>query len=274
MRQRKSKSTIPFIAWRFYWVLAFIFIISVGLMIRIMDLTLIRQPFLQKEGNTRAVRVINTPAFRGMIADRYGYPLAVSTKVYSLWLNPNEFKPSVRALQSLSQFIGSKPQFITQLLIKNQGKHRGFVYLKRSLAPEVTTAIKALAIPGLYTQEEYRRYYPEGEVTAHLIGFTNVDDQGIEGLELAYNAWLQGEKGKRRVIKDRLGRVIADVQLLQEQKRGSDLELSIDRRIQYLAYRALLNGVNENQESYECLHNLYSFGLNCYSLRAIVNACR
>src|SRR5205085_123479 len=119
-------------------------------------------------------------------------------------------------------------------------KNREFVYLKRALSPELAKQIKSLNIAGVYMQQEYKRYYPEGEVAAQVIGITNIDDRGQEGLELGYNQWLEGEPGKKWVIKDRLGRAISDMQTVQDEKAGHDLVLSIDRRIQYLAYRILL----------------------------------
>ena len=192
------------------------------------------------------MRTVNTPSFRGMITDRNGYPLAVSTTVYSVWINPQEFiytrKTSIaRAVARRS--ISARDKNVIE---HEKLKHREFVYLKRGIAPEAADKIKMLAIPGVYLQEEYKRYYPEGEIAAHLVGFTNIDDKGQEGLELAYNQWLAGTPGKKLVIKDRLGRVIADVRKIQEQKPGSDLVLSMDKRIQYLAYRELMEGVQKN----------------------------
>jgi cell division protein FtsI (penicillin-binding protein 3) len=241
------KGTPSYIAWRFYFVLALIAIAVLGLIWRVYDLAILKQHFLRSQGDQRMLRMESTPAFRGMILDRNGYPLAVSTSVYSIWINPQECNPSKTAMLALSKLLEMKPKEITVLIQVNLKKKKEFVYLKRSLAPEIADKIKALTIPGVYTQEEYRRYYPEGEVTAHAVGFTNVDDHGQEGLELMYNQWLQGEPGKKWVIKDRLGRVISDVQTVQEQKPGHDIVLSIDRRIQYIAYRELLRGLQDNK---------------------------
>lgn len=236
-----------YIAWRFYIVLGFISLVVVGLLARIFDLVILDQRFLQHQGDERVLRLVSTPAFRGMIMDRNGFPLAVSTTAYSVWVNPKEWHPDSSQVSMLARLLALKPKVINSLLNRYQDKKREFVYLKRSLPPEVAEKVHALKIPGVYTQQEYRRYYPEGEVAAHVVGFTNVDDQGQEGLELAYNEWLQGEPGKKWVTKDRLGRVISDVKLVQEQKSGHDLVLSIDRRIQYIAYRELLAGVTENK---------------------------
>ncbi len=242
---KNHRTEARFVAWRFYLILTIILFAVIGLIARIFYLSVLDQHFLQHQGDERVVRVVNTPAFRGMIVDRNGFPLAVSTAVYSVWMNPQLFKPDTDDLIEVSQLLGVKTRELSATLQKYKKSRREFIYLKRSLSPEVGRKIKALNLPGLFTQEEYRRYYPEGEVTAHVVGFTNVDDRGQEGLELSYNQWLQGEPGKKRVIKDRLGRVIADLQNVQEQHPGHDLVLSIDRRIQYLAYRELLAGVNE-----------------------------
>lgn len=236
-----------FISWRFYLALAIILIAALGVVWRIFDLTILDQSFLRRQGDDRVLRLMSTGVHRGMVLDRHGYPLAVSTKVFSVWMNPLEFAPTNQDLTTLSRLLGMKNKQLSSLLKQYQTSEREFVYIKRAVSPEIAKEIVALHVPGLYAQEEYKRYYPEGEVTAHLLGITNVDDHGQEGLELAYNDWLEGERGKKWVIKDRLGRVISNVQTVQEQKPGHDLVLSIDRRIQYLAYRELLAGVTENE---------------------------
>lgn len=242
-----QENNTSYIAWRFYLTLAGIALVVVGLVFRIFDLAILNQHFLRHEGDERILRLVSTPAFRGMILDRNGFPLAVSTTVYSVWMNPQEFTHNKDALSSLSKLIKLSPKEISDNANLLKKKKREFVYLKRGLSPEIANQIKQLHISGIYIQEEYRRYYPEGEVMAHVIGFTNVDDQGQEGLELQYNQLLQGEPGKRWVVKDRLGRIISDVQTVQDQKPGNDLMLSIDRRIQYLAYRELMIGIMQNQ---------------------------
>jgi cell division protein FtsI (penicillin-binding protein 3) len=243
----KQRSQVSFIAWRFYLLIIFIMLIVLGLVARLVDLTVVQRHFLLGQGNARAVREITIPAFRGMITDRYGYPLAISTSVYSVWANPLEYSSSPQQLKQLGQLLGLKPAKIAAVIDRSDEKDREFVYLKRELSPEIAKQIKALKIPGIYLQEDYKRFYPEGEVAAHIIGFTNVDDQGQEGLELAYNEWLKGVPGKKLVIKDRLGRNIAEMKTLQQQKAGQDIALSINRRIQYLAYRELMAGVIENK---------------------------
>src|SRR5436190_5110160 len=241
MRQENAS----FIAWRFYLILIFILLVVCGLFFRIFNLTILDQHFLRQQGDQRMLRLVNKPAFRGMIVDRNDFPLAVSTTVYSIWINPQEFSPDHIQLKKLAALLDIKMSAIQHL--DDTKQDREFAYLKRSLSPELAHQIKALKIDGVYLQEDYHRYYPEGEIAAQLVGFTNVDDNGQEGLELGYNQSLQGTAGKKWVIKDRLGRVISDVQTVQDQKPGNDLVLSIDRRIQYLAYRELAAGVAANQ---------------------------
>lgn len=238
-----------FIPWRFYLVIAFILLIVVGLITRLVDLTMIKRHFLQDQGDARALRVISTPAFRGMITDRNGYPLAISTSVYSIWVNPKEFIETSENIKALSQLLELKQETISLLISRYKEKKREFVYLRRDVSPDIAEKIKALSIPGLHQQKEYKRFYPEGEIASHVIGFTNVDDKGQEGLELSYNALLSGVPGKKVVIKDRLGRVISEIKTVQKQQSGKDLVLSLNRRLQFLAYRELLEGVKRNLAS-------------------------
>ncbi len=244
MTQEKHSSFIP---WRFNLLLIIIFLVVLGLVCRVLDLTILDKSFLQHQGDERTLRLVSTPSYRGIIFDRNGYPLAVSTTVYSIWINPKEFDANNESLMALSKLLGMPIKELRKIITQNQKKSRcEFAYLKRGMSPEVANKVKALGLVGLYTQEESRRYYPEGEASAHVIGFTNVDDKGQEGLELAYNDWLTGEPGKKWVIKDRLGRVISDVRKVSDQRPGRDLVISIDRRIQYLAYRELQAGVKDN----------------------------
>lgn len=242
----KDNLTIIFHPWRFYLLSAAILAVVVGLIVRMIDLTVIDRLFLQNQSDARTLRVMNEPAFRGMITDRNGYPLAISTSVFSVWINPKEFVMDYSSFSSLARTLGMKPSEIQSLLQRNKNKHREFIYLKRDVSPFIATEVKSLHIPGVYLEQDYKRFYPEGEVAAHVIGFTNIDDYGQEGLELAYNDWLSGVAGRKKVIKDRTGRVIQNVQTLREKKPGHDLTLSLNRRIQYLAYRELLDGVKKN----------------------------
>ena len=215
----------------------------IGIIWRLIDLTLVNRAFLKGQGDARTLRTITIPSHRGMIFDRKDQPLAISTPVDSVWVNPSEFEATKVELTKLAELLHMNKKDIQQKVAKEA--KREFVYLKRSIDPVSGKQIKELKIPGVYLQHEYRRYYPEGEVTAHVLGFTNVDDRGQEGLELAYNQWLQGAAGVKRVLKDRLGHIVADVGIIREPKPGQNLNLSIDRRIQYFAYRELQNGVGQ-----------------------------
>lgn len=201
---------------------------------RMYDLTIYNRQFLKGQGNARSLRVIDIPGYRGMIIDRTGAPLAVSAPVKSLWVNPHEFSVNQQEIQQLAKLIGIQSKALKNKL--NTYKDREFIYLKRHLTPETVEKLKKLNIIGLNFQDEYKRYYPESESIAHLIGFTDTDDNGIEGLELVYNDWLMGHSGKKRVLKDRLGAIVEELDIIKPPKQGNDLELTIDRRIQYFAY--------------------------------------
>lgn len=222
--------------------------LSVGLLVllwRGIDLHVFHRDFLQEQGDARYLRVVTVPAHRGMITDRNGEPLAISTPVDSVWINPQEFDATPAQQRQLAKLLEFEPGRIQSLLAERGDK--SFVYLKRRINPERAAAVMALNVPGVALQREYRRYYPTGEVCAHVVGFTNVDDVGQEGLELAYDDWLRGDPGSKRVIKDRLGRIVENVESIQEPRPGKDLALSIDRRIQYLAYRELKRAVLEHR---------------------------
>ncbi len=220
-------------------------IIVCVLMWRGIELQILRKDFLRDHGDARSVRIVTIPAHRGMITDRNGEPLAISTPVFSIWTMPSELLQSGSDLKKLAELLEMKTVSLKRLLKERTG--RKFVYLKRHVTPEVDEQIMALNLSGVYRQREYRRYYPASEVTAHMVGFTNIDDQGQEGLELAYDEWLQGTDGKKRVLKDRLGRVIQNIESIEPAANGKDLQLSIDRRIQYLAYRELKAAVKHHK---------------------------
>ncbi|HEY1991089.1 MAG TPA: penicillin-binding transpeptidase domain-containing protein [Gammaproteobacteria bacterium] len=236
-RERKPGSAA--LGWRSFAVLGFFSLVALGLMGRAVYLQVLDQKFLLAQGAERHLRTVEIPAHRGMILDRNGQPLAVSTPVDSLWMNPQEFEPA--SVTALAQILGAKPSDLARLLKVNADKE--FVYLARGMDPYAAQQIMARGIPGLYTQREYRRYYPAGEVTAQVLGFTNVDDHGQEGLELGYDAWLKGVPGAEKVIVDRYGRSVQDVENVRAPRAGQDLTTSIDLRIQYLAYRALKQAV-------------------------------
>ena len=210
---------------------------SIALVARAVNLQVIDTEFLQDQGEARYLREVVVPTRRGNILDRNGEPLAVSTPVDSVWVNPKMLLQSPEDIQPLADVLAVDADEIERRL--TQRSTREFVWLRRRLHPDVASQIKALKLHGVFLQKEYRRFYPAGEVTSHVIGFTNIDDVGQEGLELAYNDWLQGRPGMKRIIRDRLGRTVEHVEMVRESVPGHDLSLTIDRRLQYLAYREL-----------------------------------
>lgn len=220
----------------------FLGLLLVALVIRMIDLTVLHRKFLQGQGNARSLRVVDIPAHRGMITDRQGIPVAISTPVESIWVNPKEFAPDKEQFMQLAKYLHLSPKELSRKIVN--GEHKGFLYLQRQLPPNEAKKIVKLKIAGVYSQQEFKRYYPESDSISQLLGFTNVDDQGLEGIELAYQDWLMGVVGKKKVIKDRLGRVIEDLGMVKEPRPGHQLTLSIDRRLQYLAYSELYNTVN------------------------------
>lgn len=216
-----------------------------GMSWRVISLHIFEQDFLRHQGEVRTVRVVSTAPYRGMITDRNGEPLAISTPVDSIWLNPKEFigdHPQLLALASLLDLS------IDQLMEKvNRNSNREFVYLQRHVPPQLAQQVKALDVPGIHLKPEYKRYYPAAEVTAHVLGFTDVDDHGQEGLELTFDSWLSGMAGSKRVIKDRRGREVQILEGIKDMHSGQDVVLSLDQRLQYLAYRELKAAVIENQ---------------------------
>ena len=222
-----------------------VFVTFMGaLMWRAVDLQVLNKDFLQEHGDARALRVVDIPAHRGLITDRNGDPLAVSTPVHSVWATPRKVLSSGMDLLPLAETLSMNVEQLTTILKDRVG--RDFVYLKRQVDPDLSAEISGLDIPGIAMEQEFKRYYPAGEVTAHLLGFTDIDDRGQEGIELAYDEWLKGTPGSKRVLQDRLGHVIENVESIRIPDPGRDLVLSIDRRIQYLAYRELKYAVNHH----------------------------
>jgi cell division protein FtsI (penicillin-binding protein 3) len=215
-----------------------------ALMVRAVYLQGIHNDFLQQKGDARYGRIIDIHAHRGMITDRHGEPLAVSTPVESVWASPADVEFSMNQLMNLAQIVGLSPEEVKSRLTD---RSRGFVYIKRQLPPEQAAKVIKLGIPGVSLQREYRRYYPGGEVTAHLIGFTDVDDNGQEGIELALQAQLGGKAGSQQVIKDRRGFIVEDVASLRAPKAGGDIALSIDSKIQSLAFREIKQAVEKHK---------------------------
>ncbi|MDS4071436.1 MAG: penicillin-binding transpeptidase domain-containing protein, partial [Candidatus Competibacter sp.] len=218
-----------------------------GMVARAAYLQLVHKDFLREQGDERFLRVVEVPAHRGMIVDRNGEPLAVSSPVDSIWAQPGELLQQRDRWPKLAALLETT---VPELEKKLAGREtRQFVYLRRHLAPSVAQQIVQLGIPGVYAQREYRRYYPDAEVTSHLLGFTDIDDVGQEGFEKTFDGQLRGIPGQKRVIKDRLGRIVEDVESVRIPQPGQQLTLSIDRRLQYMAYRALKAAVMEHQAS-------------------------
>ena len=231
--------------WRFRVVIALLAIMVGAIAWRIIDLQVVDRDFLKGQGDARSLRHIPIPAHRGLITDRNGEPLAVSTPVTTLWANPKEMQAYKERWPALAAALKQNPQQLTQRL--EQQANKEFIYLVRGLTPEQGQVVLDLKVPGVYGIEEFRRFYPAGDVAAHMVGFTDLDDHGREGVELAYDEWLAGVPGKRQVIKDRRGRLIKDIQVTKNAKAGKTLALSIDLRLQYLATRELRNAIAEQE---------------------------
>ena len=222
--------------------LALLFLALIG---RALYLQVAQQDFLQNQGEARFRRALVLEANRGVITDRNGEPLAISSPVQTIWASPASMDPVPPAqLRELARLLELSPE---ELDGKLSDRKREFVYLKRQISPEVADRVMALGIPGIAKQQEFRRFYPAGESMAHLIGFTGVDGRGQEGLELAREKMLAGKSGRRVVLKDRRGHIIEDVAAIEPPKDGQTLNLAIDQRIQYLAYRELAAAVEVNK---------------------------
>jgi cell division protein FtsI (penicillin-binding protein 3) len=230
--------------WRARFVLALLLLAFGVLGARSLYLQAMRTDFLQEKGDARYSRVIDVPATRGKIVDRHGDALAVSTPVKSVWAIPSDAQFPGTEKRKLAQLLGMDS---SELDRKLADPTRDFVYLKRQLPPQTADAVAALGLQGVHQHREFRRYYPGGEVTAHVIGFTGVDDAGQEGVELAFQQHLGGKPGSRRVIKDRLGHIVEDVESIRSAQDGRDLALSIDGKLQSLAFSALKGAVEQHR---------------------------
>lgn len=231
---------------RRWFLLGLVLLAAAGLVWRALYLQWMNKEFLLNQGDARHLRVIELAATRGIIFDRNGEPLAISTPVDSIWVNPKAYlgvvKPKTEV--ALASLLGIRKDELRRRIKARGG--REFVYLRRHVAPDFAAKVAALEVPGVHLQREYRRYYPTGEVTGHVVGFTNVDDGGQEGMELAFDSQLRGVNGAKRVLKDRLGEVVEDVEHIADPQPGHDVTLSIDRRVQYLVYRELKAAVQAN----------------------------
>lgn len=227
-------------AWRSRLLLAGLLLWFIMLAARALYLQGLNNDFLQQKGESRYSRVVEISATRGMIVDRNNEPLAISTPVESVAASPADIEATPQQTLRLAQLLDMDAGEMRRKLADPK---REFVYLKRQLPPEQAAKVVGLGIPGVFLQREYRRYYPAGEVMAHLIGFTGVDDNGQEALELAFDPTLAGKPGSRRVIKDRRGHIVEDVESIRRPQQGQALKLSIDTKIQYLAFRELKTAV-------------------------------
>ena len=227
------------------WRSRFVLVVALGgfgvLIGRAFYLQALNTSFLQAKGEARYGRVVEMPASRGPIKDRNGQTVAISTPAESIWVSPEDFEVDASQVAALAGALGVHPDEIRQKIAR---KDRQFAYLKRQISPEQAAKVMALRIPGVFQQREFRRFYPAGEVMAHVVGFTGVEDRGQEGMELAAEGRLAGAPGSRKVIKDRKGRIVEDVQALKAPRDGEEVALAIDQRLQFLAHRELKAAVD------------------------------
>ncbi|MDB5814464.1 MAG: cell division protein [Rhodocyclales bacterium] len=228
--------------WRARFVLGLLLIGMVGLVGRAVWLQGVNREFLQAKGESRYGRTLTLTATRGRILDRHGEPLAMSTPVKSVTAIPDMATLGAGQIAQLAKVLGIDIEDINRKLASS----KDFVFLKREVPPDIANQVAALKLPGIHSEDEYRRYYPVGDVTSHLVGFTNVDDKGQEGIELAQESELVGKPGSRRVIKDLYGSIVEDVESIRRPQNGNDITLSLDSKIQYLAFSALKQAVQAN----------------------------
>ena len=223
--------------WRVRLVMAVLAVSAFGLLGKALYLQMNQGDFLRDEGAARHVRTVSSHAPRGVIRDRHGTALAMSTAIESIWVDPREAVRARERWPALASALGFDPSEVDRKLMERAD--RSFVYLRRHVDPDTAARVRALAVPGVYFEREFRRYYPEAEVVAHVVGFTDIDGVGQEGVEFAYDSVLRGVSGAKQVIQDRLGRSVEDVQNVRSARPGRDVYLTLDLRLQSLAYRAL-----------------------------------
>jgi len=222
-------------------------LLGLGLVARAVFLQVFDHDFYRGQGDARQMRTVAIPAHRGMLMDRHGEPLAISTPIQTLWGNPQGLVEQPGALREVAAILSLDAERLQRRVETSAARGRAFMYIKRHVTPDVAARVTALRVADLSVQREYRRYYPSGAAASHLIGFTDIDDRGREGLELAYDGWLTGSAGKRRIRRDLSGREIAGMDIVAEAVPGRDLRLSVDRQLQYFAERALLDAVAEHR---------------------------
>lgn len=247
-KNSKTKEKAADFGGRRTFLLVIMFGAMTTLLLRAIDLQVLNNQFLKEQGKNRHIAKVEVSAYRGKILDRNGKPLAISTPVESIYVDPQQFVGDAanrRAIERLAALLDLSVSKVRQLVNPDSG--RRFNYLKRQVNPALAAKVNALHLPGVYSKREFKRFYPTGEVTAHLLGFTDIDDVGQEGLELNYEPFLKGRPGSKRVIRDGKRRIIADVEDIRAPVSGQDLVLSIDQRLQYLAYRAIKAAVKEHK---------------------------
>ncbi len=236
------------LSWRYYFILLVIVCVLGLLIYKLTHMQTVEHAKLKKEGDNRSERTLTTTAYRGMISDRNGKPLAISTPVDSIWVNPYYIAsddPGLRKILNMLELDKTQQATIIARIKAREGRH-GFVYLKRQASPFIAQQIKSLDVKGVNIEREFKRFYPDAEVMAHVVGFTNIDDQGQEGIELEYDKYLTGKDGTRSIHKDLKGGVARKNDDDTEVKHGSDISLSIDRKLQYIAYKYIKEGVINN----------------------------
>ncbi|HDY7431856.1 TPA: peptidoglycan glycosyltransferase FtsI [Vibrio vulnificus] len=259
MMGKKSKTTVKpkeseqgtslLIRWRFHLVLGFVFLAFAALVVRLAFIQVIEPDNLIREGDLRSIRVKALPSARGIISDRNGEPLAVSVPVEAVWADPvTIFKEKAldnkQRWYALADVLGLQREELIERIERNE--NRRFIYLQRQVSPAMANYIRELKIPGVGLKSESRRYYPAGEVSAHLVGVTGIDGHGLEGVERSYDNWLTGEAGKQTIRKDRYGRVVENI-AYEDRQEGKPLELTIDQRLQAIAYRAIKQAVADHR---------------------------
>jgi cell division protein FtsI (penicillin-binding protein 3) len=244
MSRRQQRGYQQTGSWRLNLVRLSFILIGLALLWRLIDIQVLNPDFLRNQGDARHLRNVPIVAHRGMILDRHGEPLAISTPVHSVWLNPQATDPEHPQLAKLASILDIDVRNVRERIYQNP--NREFLYLKRRVTPEISERVKQLKIGGVALQREYKRYYPTGEVAAHVVGFTNIDDVGQEGLELTYEPLLTGVPGMRRMVRDSKGNFVGGGDPIRAAKAGENIQLSIDLRLQYLSYNALKNAVEKN----------------------------
>jgi len=235
--QRKQQKLKPLAPWRRMSVALIFTLLATTLLAKTLDMQILSSEFFEQQGDARQLRTVSISAHRGDIVDRHGEPFAVSAPVNSIWINPEVAIDYLDDLDAVAEMLSLDVISLKEKIKRNS--KREFMYLKRHASPELADDVIALNVPGVALQNEYRRYYPSGEVAAHVVGFSDIDDNGQEGVELAYDEWLKGHPGKKRVIRDRLGRAFDDIERIKSAQPGKLLRLSLDKRLQYLTYRTL-----------------------------------